>query len=444
MRTTWILAAAAAVAWASANGGVGKAEDWPQWLGPRRDGVWRESGVLKQLPPGGPKVLWRTPVDGGYSGPAVADGRVFVTDYVGQGDKQPDPGKRNELVGRERVLAFDAATGKPLWKYEYDCNYKISYPAGPRCTPAVADGKVYSLGAEGDLVALDAATGKPLWTKQLKRQYQTESPLWGFSGHPLVDGRKLICLVGGAGSVVVAFDKDSGQELWKALTAKDEAGYCAPSIVEAGGKRQLLLWHPQAVHGLDPETGKVFWQVPLEPLYGMSIQSPRLFGDLLYTGGIGDQAVVLKMAADRPAVSEVWRGEKTTGVYPTCSPPLIDDGVVYAACQQGHFRAVELATGKRLWETFAPTTGKRFASSGSVFFVKNDDRCYMLSESGELIIAKLSRAKYEEISRAKILEPTGDAFGRLVVWSHPAFANRAVYARNDKELICVSLAADSP
>lgn len=416
-------------------------EDWPQWLGPTRDGVWHETGILDKFPAGGPKVHWRTPIDGGYSGPAVADGRVYVTDYVGVGDKDPDPSIRNELTGSERVHCLDAKTGKSIWKFEYDCPYKISYPAGPRCTPTVSGGKVYTLGAEGNLFALDAATGKMIWSRALKQDYKTTSPIWGFSGHPLVDGQKLICLVGGEGSVVVAFDKDTGKELWKALSAK-EPGYSAPSIIEAGGVRQLLLWHPQAINSLDPETGKLLWSMPLEPLYGMSIQSPRKSGDFLFAAGIGDQGLVLKLASDRPAASEVWRGTKTTGVYPTCSPPFIENGVIYGACQQGHFRAVDLATGKRLWETFEPTTGKRFASSGSVFFVKNGDRFFMFGESGDLIVAKLSRDKYEQLDRVHVLDPTGEAFGRRVVWSHPAFAGRAMFARNDKEIVCVSLAAE--
>jgi len=439
MKSGWLVGIA--MSWQLVGGlAAARGDDWPQWLGPQRDGVWRETGILEKFPTNGPTVLWRAPLDGGYSGPAVAAGRVYVTDYVSTGDKTPDPGTRNELVGKERVHCLDAKTGQMIWRHEYDCPYKISYPAGPRCTPTVAGGKVYTLGAEGNLLALDAATGKVVWSRELKKDYQTTSPVWGFTGHPLVDGQKLICLVGGAGSVVVAFDKDTGAELWKSLSAK-EAGYCAPSIIEAGGKRQLLMWHPQAINGLDPETGKVYWTAPLEPLYGMSIQSPRKLGDLLYAGGIGDQAVALKLASDKPAVSEVWRGEKTTGVYPTCSPPFLEDGVIFGACQQGHFRAVDLATGKRLWETFAPTTGKRFASSGSVFFVKNGDRFFMLGESGDLIIAKLSREKYDELARVHVIDPTGDAFGRRVVWSHPAFANRAMYARNDKEIICVSLAS---
>ena len=133
-------------------------DDWPQWMGPRRDGVWRESGLVATIPAGGLPVKWRVPVKGGYSGPAVADGRVYLTDYDRPaGPLGNAPNDRTQLAGRERVLCVDAATGDLLWEHAYDCRYGISYAAGPRCTPTVADGKVYSLGAEGNLVCLDAA-----------------------------------------------------------------------------------------------------------------------------------------------------------------------------------------------------------------------------------------------------------------------------------------------
>lgn len=134
----------------------------------------------------------------------------------------------------------------------------MSYPAGPRATPTVSGGKVYTLGTEGDLICFEAAKGKILWQRNFKEDYQVQTPMWGFTGHPLIDGQKLIYLVGGAGSVAVAFDKDTGKELWRALTAK-EPGYCPPTIIEAGGKRQLIIWHPESVNSLDPETGKVYW-----------------------------------------------------------------------------------------------------------------------------------------------------------------------------------------
>jgi outer membrane protein assembly factor BamB len=420
-----------------------RGDDWPQWLGPRRDSVWRETGILDRFPEGGPKVLWRVPVRGGFAGPAVAGGRVYLADYLTDTDTTGNPAARTKIDGTERVLCLDAAGGKVLWKHEYPCPYHISYPAGPRCTPAVHDGKVYTLGAMGDLLCLDAEKGTVIWSHDLKKDYKTKAPIWGFCGHPLVDGRKLVCLAGGEGSVAVAFDKDTGKELWRSLSAK-EPGYCAPTLIEAGGKRQLLIFHPESLNSLDPETGKPYWSVPLEPLYAMSIAAPRRLGDYLFVSAIGTKAVLLKLADDRPAVTEVWRGDTSTAVYCSNSTPFLEDGMIYGSdCQTGPLRGVRLEDGKRLWETFAPTTGgKERAGHGTAFLVKNGDRFFLFSETGALIIARLSPKGYEEVSRCKLLEPTGKSYdGRTVVWSHPAFAGKCVFARNDKELVCASLAA---
>ncbi len=196
------------------------ADDWPQWLGPHRDSVWREEGVVTEFPKDGLPVRWRVPVGGGYAGPAVADGLVYVSDFVKEaGEAFNNPGKRADLKGKERVLCVKVSDGSEVWKHENDCTYKISYPAGPRATPTVADGKVYVLGAEGDLFCLDAKTGRELWSKNFKEDYRAETPIWGFAGHPLVEGNKVFCIVGGKDSVAVAFDKDTGKELWRSLSA---------------------------------------------------------------------------------------------------------------------------------------------------------------------------------------------------------------------------------
>jgi outer membrane protein assembly factor BamB len=411
-------------------------------MGPNRDDEWTETGILEKFPEGGPKVLWRTPIAGGYAGPAVAGGKVYVTDYVREsGEAVNDPGGRPALQGKERVLCLRASDGKVLWKHEYDCPYQISYPAGPRATPTVHQGKVYTLGAEGNLLCLDANGGKPLWSKDLKKEYNIEAPIWGFCGHPLVDGKKLICLVGGEGSVAVAFNKDTGAELWRALSAR-EPGYCPPTMIEHGGTRQLLIWHPQALNSLNPDTGEVYWSEPLEPAYGMAVTAPRLAGDYLYASGIGKCAALFKLDRTRPAAEVVWVAGPSEGVFCANSTPFIDGGTIYGNdCEVGNLRAVKLADGQRLWETFEPTTGgERRASHGTAFLTKNGDRYFLFSETGDLIIARLTPDKYEEISRAHLLEPTGEAFGRAVVWSHPAYANRCVYVRNDKEIVCVSLA----
>ncbi len=417
------------------------ADDWPQWLGPRRDSVWREEGIVETFPPDGPPVKWRVPVAGGYAGPAVADGRVYLTDYLrDSGEAFNSPGRRAKLEGRERVLCFRAEDGSLAWKHEYPCSYHISFPAGPRATPTVAGGKVYTLGAMGHLCCLDALSGKLLWSKDLPRQYDLETPIWGFAGHPLVDGRKLICLVGGKGSVAVAFDKDSGEELWRSLSAP-EPGYCPPVMIQAGGTRQLIIWHAKAINGLDPQSGKLYWSVPLAPSYGMSIATPRQHGDTLFASGIGHCGVLLKLDSQRPAAQVVWRGDSRNGVYCANSTPFVEGKVIYGVCRQGELRAVDLLTGQRLWETYAATTGSRRAAYGTAFLVKQRDRFFLFNDQGDLIIARLSPKRYEEISRFHLLDPTNEAMGRPVVWSHPAFANRCVYARNDKELVCVSLAA---
>jgi len=419
------------------------AADWPQWMGPTRDGVWTETGLIDKFPAGGPKVLWRTPIAGGFAGPAVVGDRVYVTDYVTPDTdykKLNNPSTRPPLDGKERVLCLDATSGKVLWKHEYDCHYEVSYPCGPRCTPTVADGKVYTLGSEGDLFCLDAAKGTVVWSKALKKEYNAATPIWGFCGHPLVDGKKLICLVGGKDSVAVAFDKDTGKELWRAVSAK-EPGYAPPTIITAGGTRQLLIWDAEKLNGLDPETGKVYWSVPLAASYDMSIMAPRKGGDFLYAGGIGGKGKLLKLAKDKPAAEEVWTGKGTTAIYPINSTPIVDGEMMYGVDQDGALRGVKFATGERVWETFAPVAGgDRASNNGTAFLVKNGDRYWLFNERGELVVAKLTPKGYEEIDKAKILEPTGYSRPRDVVWSHPAFANQCVYARNDKEIVCVSLA----
>ena len=147
------------------------ADDWPQWMGPERDNVWRENGLIKQFPDGGPDVLWRTPVAGGYAGPAVANGRIFVTDYVTSDNVKVSNFDRKEFTGTERIICLQEATGKVLWTHEYPVKYSISYPAGPRCTPCIDMERVYTLGADGNLICFDVRSGDVIWSKDLKKEY---------------------------------------------------------------------------------------------------------------------------------------------------------------------------------------------------------------------------------------------------------------------------------
>jgi outer membrane protein assembly factor BamB len=422
------------------------ADDWPQWLGPRRDAVWRETGIIEKFPEKGPDIKWRTPVGAGYSGPAVANGRVYLTDrMLSEGKKNPaDPFARGSIPGKERVLCLDARDGRILWKEEYDCPYSMSYPAGPRATPLVDGGKVYALGAEGNLLCLDTESGKVSWSLDFNDAYKIPTPLWGFAAHPLVDGNKLICIVGGNGSTVVAFDKNTGKELWRALSAK-EPGYCPPMIYEAQGKRQLIIWHPEAVNSLNPETGEVYWSEKWEIRSGLSIPTPRKWNDYLFLTAFYNGGRMFRFNQDKPGVTLVWASKKTSetdtdtlhSIMPT---PFIENGYIYGVCSYGELRCLKAETGERVWETLAATTSDNKKTRwANAFLIKNGDRFFLPNEKGDLIIAKLAPDGYHEISRAHLLEPTNNNPGRDVVWSHPAFANGCIYARNDKELICANL-----
>lgn len=415
------------------------AEDWPQWRGPRRDGVWNEAGVVTEVPADGLAVNWRVPIGLGYAGPAVVDRRVYVLDYdLQSGEVAENPGKRDELQGDERLLCLDADSGQVVWTHRYEQPYQISYGSGPRTTPVIEGGHVYLLGAEGKLWCLTAATGDVVWSHDLKSEYEAPTPYWGHSAHPLVYGELLISLVGGPGSAVVAFDKRSGKEAWRALSSR-EVGYCPPTVAAGLERPQLLIWLPDAVHGLDPATGAVLWSVELKPDFGMSIAAPAIQGRHAFLSGVGNQSVLLELSVDGGPPRELWRGDSDRSVSCSHSSPLIVDDMIYGCDDKGWLRGVDLTSGERLWETLEATTRERPASYGTAFLVRGAERWFLFNDQGDLVIADLDRAGYHEHGRFHVLEPTGSAFGRPVVWSHPAFAGGRMYARNDKELVCVSL-----
>jgi outer membrane protein assembly factor BamB len=430
-------------------GGLGA--DWPQWLGEDREGVWRETGLLERFPAGGPKVLWRAPLGVGNSGPAVARGRVYVMDRQRAlgADGQPVPAEIGKIPGKERVVCLGAADGKPVWEHAYDCPYSIAYPTGPRVTPLVHRGRVYTLGAMGDLHCLDAATGAVRWHKNLARAYKAAPPVWGWAASPLVDGDLLYCLAGGEGSAVVALNKDTGAEVWKALTT-EEVGYSPPILIEAGGTRQLIVWHSESINGLNPATGRVYWTQPY-PTEGEperpapTISQVRRSGDLLFLASYHHGPLMLELATDRPAVTVLWKDKtkkrtRPVGLHCLMSTPVIKDGYIYGVCANGELRCCDVRTGDQLWETNAAVAGKK-ADCGTAFIVPQGDRFVLFNDSGELILANLTPKGYTEIDRARIVEPVEASRGRQVVWAHPAFADRCVFARNNKEIVCVSLAA---
>ena len=406
------------------------ADDWPQWGGPQRDLVWRETGIVDELPGGMLPRVWSTPIGEGYSGPAAADGRVFITDRV--------HGQARD--GTERVLCLDEATGEVQWKHEYPCRYTISYPAGPRATPTVDGDRVYTVGAVGHLFCFNASDGTILWSKHFPTDYGTELPTWGMAGAPLVDGDQLIVLVGGPNALIVSFDKRTGEERWRSLN-DPAVGYCPPVIFDFGGRRQLIVWHPRAVSSLDPETGVELWSVPFQVRSALTIATPRQLGTRLFLSAFYNGPLMLDVAADGSGAKVLWRGEstseiKTDGLHCLMSTPIFDGKHIYGVGSYGQLRCLDAANGERLWETFEATGEGRWWNA---FLVPQGDRVFLHNEQGDLIIAHVTPQGYEELSRAKLVDPTRPVKRRQTIWSHPAFANGSVYARNDHEIVRVDL-----
>jgi outer membrane protein assembly factor BamB len=360
---------------------------------------------------------------------------------------------RDGVPGNERVLCLDASTGKVVWSQEIDCPYTISYASGPRTTPLVHGDRVYTLGAMGQLQCLDKIDGRILWRKNVVKEYGLESPpVWGYAAHPLLDGNLLYCLVGGPGSAVVAFHKDTGKEVWKALTT-EEIGYSPPMIYEAGGKRQLIVWLSESVNSLDPATGQIYWTRPYpengEPQRpAVNIITVRRCQDRLFVSTYYHGPLMLRLTTDKPGAEVEWKGKsnnpnKPDGLHMVMAAPVFKDGHIYGVCANAELRCLKADTGAQVWQTYAATGGKK-ADCGTAFLVPQGDRFVIFNDQGDLILADLTPQGYREIDRAHVLEPDHAARGRQVVWSHPAFAGRCVFARNDHEMVCLSLAADGP
>ena len=261
--------------------------------------------------------------------------------------------------------------------------------------------------------------------------------MWGYAAVPLVIGDQLICLAGGAGSLVVSLDRKTGKELWRALTS-EEIGYCPPALISHGGVSQLLIWSPEKISSVNPTNGQLFWEQPFKPDYGMSIAPPILNGDLLFVSGEGISAM-FELSSNPPNSKLLWNGDPKKSLGLSNTSAIFHDGYVYGAdYQSGALICVQPSDGKRMWQSALSTTGadrERGASNATAYLIKADgDNFFILSETGDFISAKLTPKRYEETGRFHAIDPTNSSGGRKTLWTYPAIANGSLLVRNDEEL----------
>lgn len=406
--------------------------DWPQWRGPTRDGVWSESGILETFPPAGLKVEWRTTAGYGFSSPIVGQGRVYITDCL---LKSPNV--------QARVRCFDEKTGTSLWEFSQDQPFPEwafvrGQEAAPSATPILRDGKVFAPGPNGhSLFCLDATNGTLLWDKNLAKEYQIEETAM-LAASPLLDENRLILLLcGKPGAGAVALDTATGREIWRSLD--EGTAHSSPIIVQSGGRRQLIAWTLKSVTSLDPVTGTPYWREGFSSGSADVVATPLFDGDRLLISGL-----MLKLDQNQPSASMLWPESTAASkrILSSTSTGLLRGNHIFSAGRSGKLVCLDAATGNQVWETDKVTDGKG-GNTTSIHLTVNGDSVLLFNDQGVLIRARLSGEGYQEISRVQLIEPTYAFSGRKLSWSPPAFANRHAFVRNEKEMICASLAKDS-
>jgi outer membrane protein assembly factor BamB len=402
------------------------AGDWPQWRGPNRDNVWNETGILQTFPAEGLKMRWRVPAGPGWSSPVVVRGRVYLTDM-----------RLEKPRAWERIQCFKESNGKLVWSRESELVYPEwafipEHGGGPAATPIVEAGKVYWFGRSGQVGCRDARNGKVIWEIHLDRKY--EIGVLGCRGSPLIEGNLLILFAGGKpGACVIALDKRTGKEVWKALN--EVLSNSSPLIIVAGGKRQLIVWTNESVASLNPVTGETYWREPMVTSGNDSIPTPVVQKNRLLISGL-----MYELDADQPTAKVLWPESRAPAkrILSNTSTALFQGDYVYSAKLNGELVCLEAGTGKQVWGT---TNVTELKTGASIHLTPNGEATFLFTDEGNLILARLTPGGYREISRVHLLEPTSVLGTRNFAWVPPIYANRCVFARNDEELVCASLAA---
>jgi outer membrane protein assembly factor BamB len=386
------------------------AVDWPQYLGPDRNGTYSGPALAESWGSTGPKVVWRKQIGQGFAGPAVVQNRVILF----------------HRVGNEEVLeSLDAKTGASTWRYAYPTNYRddFGFDEGPRAVPVVADGVIYTFGAQGQLHAVDLARGTRIWSEDTMKRFSVPKAYFGAGGSPLVEGGRVIANVGGEKAGIVAFDAKTGKVVWTATD--DDASYSSGVSATIGGRRSAIFLTRDNLIGLDPATGMVQFQRRWRARIAASVNAatPLVIGDLIFVSAeYGPGAGVLRV--EGPKLVDLWTSDEALSNHYATS--VYHDGYLYGFHGRQEFgpsfRAVELKTGMVKWSQ------DQFRA-GSVTLV--GDKLLILRESGELVLAPASPQAFKPIARAQVLQG--------VLRPYPALADGFLYVRNENTLLCLDL-----
>jgi outer membrane protein assembly factor BamB len=397
------------------------AEDWPQWLGPRRD-----NSTMEKVKPwqGELKVLWRKPAGEGHSSPVVADGRVFIHAKVAN---------KNE----EEIVAFDAKSGDELWRTRYErAAFTTLYGNGPRATPAIVNNRLYAFGITGVLSCFDTKKGEKVWQVNTLQKFKAKNLLFGMACSPLVVGDHVLVNVGGKGSSIVAFNRGNGEVAWKSID--DPASYSSPIAFDEGGQRQVVFLTGANVVSLNPADGSTYWRFPLVDRLMESSTTLIRTGDLVLASSITYGSVGLKLETKdgKPAVREAWKNKELTSYFST--PVAIGTERIYIItgtalglsprwrdAVSADLHCIEAKTGKELWKR------AKIGTYHASLMRTGDDNLLMLTDGGELVLLTPSAKEYRELARAKVSGPE--------TWAHPALVNGRLYVRDKTELICLQV-----
>ena len=394
----------------------GTAADWPQWRGPTRDGVSKETGLLREWPKEGPKLVWkRDGIGTGYAAPSVAGGRVYIL--------------ANEGLENEFVQALSVEDGKKVWSTRLGMvgnpNQKPTFPAA-RSTPTVEGDVLYALGSDGDLACVETGTGKIRWQKNLRKDFEGKPGTWAYAESPLIDGEALVCTPGGASATVVALNKKTGDVLWKAATAEgDEAAYASAVPLEAEGGREYVQLLQKGLVGLDAKTGKVLWRyAKATSRYGANIPSPLVMGSTVFVGAAGTGAGLVKVKG--ATAEEAYFDAK----LPTAIGGAVTVGGVIFGTTAKALVCIDAATGQVKWDN---------AALGSASLCTADGLLFLHGENGEVALVEASSDAYKEKGRFAPAEQPAKSNPMEKAWAYPALADGRLYIRDHGVLWCYAV-----